>query len=100
MQEPSTSFKLLFTFLVNLTVVTADSTFRRRRLQSKRSELINKKMDKKAEDDYPKHKGNPSPSKESLEEPNDEKAGMSLNRVIIISIIIMAIAFFLIFRNT
>lgn len=56
-------------------------------------------MNKKAEDDYPKHKGNPDPSKEALEEPNDEKAGMNINRVIIIAIIIMAIAFFLIFRN-
>jgi hypothetical protein len=56
-------------------------------------------MEKKAEDDYPKHKENPGPSKESLEEPNDEKAGMNLNLVIIIAIIIMAIAFFLIFRN-
>lgn len=57
-------------------------------------------MDKKAEDDYPKHKDNPGPSKESLEEQNDEKAGMNLNRVIIIAVIIIAIAFFLIFRNT
>lgn len=57
-------------------------------------------MTKKAEDNYPKHKGNPGPSKESLEEQNDEKAGMNLNRVIIIAIIIMAIALFLIYRNT
>lgn len=57
-------------------------------------------MARKAEDEYPKHKENPGPSKESLEEANDEKAGMNLNLVIIIAVIILAIAFFLIFKNT
>lgn len=57
-------------------------------------------MEKKAEDNYPKHKENPGPSKESLEEQNDEKAGVNITLVIIIAVIILAIAFFLIFRNT
>ncbi len=56
-------------------------------------------MVKKAEDNYPKHQENPGPSKESLEEQNDEKAGRNIHWTIIVAIIIMVVALFLIFRN-
>ncbi len=56
-------------------------------------------MGKKAEDDYPRHKANPGPSKESLEEQNDDKAGRNVPWTIIIAVIIMLIAFYFIFRN-
>jgi hypothetical protein len=57
-------------------------------------------MVRKAEDDYQKHQDNPGPSKKSIEEPNDDKAGRNIPWTVIIAIVIMLVAFFLIFRNT
>lgn len=52
-----------------------------------------------AEEDYDKNKANPKPSQEAIDEPDDKKAGLNVNRVIIISIIVLIIAFFFIFKN-
>lgn len=55
------------------------------------------KMERKAEDDYQRHQENPRPSKESIEEPNDDKAGRNIPWTVVIAIVIMLIAFFFIF---
>lgn len=57
-------------------------------------------MPRKAEDNYAKHQNNPGPSKESLNEQNDEKAGRNINWVIVIAVVLMVIAFYFIFRNS
>lgn len=57
-------------------------------------------MTKLPETNYAKNQQNPRPSKESIEEQNDEKAGKNINWVIFIAIVLLIIAFFLIFKNT
>lgn len=57
-------------------------------------------MARNPEDNYPKHRNNPGPSKEAINDQNDEKAGRNINWVIIIAVILLVIAFFLIFKNT
>lgn len=59
--------------------------------------IKHKEMVRKAEDNYQKNQDNPGPSKESIEEPNDDKAGRNIPWTVIIAIVIMLIAFFLIF---
>ena len=56
-------------------------------------------MEHKAEENYPENQQNPGPPQEVLDEPNDKKAGKTVNWTIIIAIIILLVAFFLIFRN-
>lgn len=57
------------------------------------------KTEQKAEENYPENKQNPGPSQEALDHPDDKKAGKNINWTIIIAVIILVIAFFLIFRN-
>lgn len=57
-------------------------------------------MARKPEENYPKHQRNPGPSKESINEQNDEKAGRNINVVIIVAVVLLVIAFYFIFKNT
>ncbi len=57
-------------------------------------------MKQKAEENYPENQQNPGPSQESLDEPNDKKAGINVNWTIIIAVIILIVAFFLIFGTS
>lgn len=52
-----------------------------------------------AEEDYNKNQKNPKPSQEAIDEPDDKRAGLNVNRVIIIAIIVLLIAFYFIFRS-
>lgn len=52
-----------------------------------------------AEDDYDKNKSDPKPSQQAIDVPDDKKAGLNVNRVVIIAVIVLIIAFFFIFRN-
>jgi len=52
---------------------------------------------RKIEKDYEKHKDNPGPSEEAVRVKSDERAAISLNWVILISVVVLGLIYLIFF---